>query len=110
MDETRVLKRKKKVDWSKNIFLIVILAVPISNFLVFWLITNFNSILMAFQYNEGKQVFWGFRNYVNIWKDITSDGAILSAFVNTMIAYATYFVGKIAAGIFVALLFHFQKN
>ena len=89
MDETKVIKRKKKIDVGKTIFLIVILAVPISNFLVFWIGTNFSSILMAFQYNEGKQVFWGFRNYVNIWKDITSDGAILSAFVNTMYFFLT---------------------
>ena len=108
MDEIRVLKRKKKTDWSKNIFLIVILAVPISNFLVFWLITNFNSILMAFQYNEGKQVFWGFRNYVNIWNDIISDGAILSAFVNTM----TFFLTNLLITLPVSLLlcyFIFKK-
>ena len=108
MDETKVLKRKKKTDWSKNIFLIVILAVPISNFLVFWLITNFNSILMAFQYNEGKQVFWGFRNYVNIWNDITSDGAILSAFLNTM----TFFLTNLLITLPVSLLlcyFIFKK-
>lgn len=81
-------KSKKKYDRSKMLFLCVILAIPISNFLIFWLYVNFNSILMAFQYTKGKDVLWGFYNFSLLWKDITSPGSeFFAALKNTMLFF-----------------------
>ncbi len=79
---------KKKRDWGKTVFLCVILSVPISNFLVFWLYVNFDSILMAFQYREGKEIVWGMENFTHLWKDMTSEySTFWSAFRNTMLYF-----------------------
>ena len=39
--------RKKGVEWGRIIFIVVMLTVPLANWLVFWLGVNFNTILMA---------------------------------------------------------------
>lgn len=53
-------KPKKHKNLSRNIFLFCVLVVPISNFIIYYVIVNFNSILMAFQkfdLKTGKYVF-----------------------------------------------------
>lgn len=79
-------KSKKKTDWQKNIFLIIILFVPITNFLVFWLYINFDSILMAFQTkNEFGKIVWSFQNFDTFFNDLKiTDSAFWQAFKNTM--------------------------
>lgn len=82
-------KRKKK-DVGRTVFLCTVLSVPISNFLIFWLYVNFDSILMAFQYNKGLEVYWGFYNFTRLWGDITSASSTFwMSMKNTMIFFLT---------------------
>lgn len=49
-----VAKKKRKGDIGANIFFIVMMALPVLQFIIFYIIVNFNSILLAFQnYNNG---------------------------------------------------------
>lgn len=62
-------KKRKKIEWSRTIFIISMLAIPIVSWLIFWLYGNFNMILMAFQTPTGE---WTFRNFVTFWHDLTA--------------------------------------
>lgn len=85
------IKYKKKTDWQKIIFLLVILFLPISNFLVFWLYINFDSILMAFQTkNEFGEIVWSISNFKAFFDDLKiADSTFWQAFKNTMIFFGT---------------------
>ena len=61
--------RRKKHDWSKTVFIVSMLAIPVVSWLVFWLYGNFNMILMAFQTPTGE---WTFRNFASFWHDLTA--------------------------------------
>lgn len=62
-------KKRKKIEWSRTIFIVSMLAIPIVSWLIFWLYGNFNMILMAFQTPTGE---WTFRNFVTFWHDLTA--------------------------------------
>ncbi len=48
------VKKKRKADRGGNIFYVVMMALPILQFIIFYIVVNFNSILLAFQnYNNG---------------------------------------------------------
>lgn len=62
----RILKAKTK----QTIFIWGMLAIPILNFLVFWVYVNFNSILLAFQnidYAGGGEVYWTLENFKTVF-------------------------------------------
>lgn len=70
------LKKKKILSAKANetIFIWVMLAVPIVNFLVFWLYVNSNSILMAFKnvdFGGTGQEYWTLSNFKNIFEMIS---------------------------------------
>lgn len=45
-------------------FILLFLAVPVANFLVFWLYVNFDSILLAFQIPQSNgTIEWGLDNF-----------------------------------------------
>lgn len=86
------LKRKTK----DLIFICVMLAVPISHWIIFWLIVNFNSLLMAFQLPTGD---WSLQNFTDMFRELGMAGSEMRiAIKNTWI----YFVKDI-----LMLPFHF---
>lgn len=78
--------RKKKILNAKAnelIFIWSMLAIPIVNFLVFWLYVNFNSILLAFKnidFGGTGQEYWTLQNFRDIYtmfqKSDTSSGLL----------------------------------
>ena len=62
-------KKRKKIERSRIVFIVSMLAIPIISWLIFWLYGNFNMILMAFQTPTGE---WTFRNFVTFWHDLTA--------------------------------------
>ena len=62
-------KKRKKIEWSRIVVIVSMLAIPIISWLIFWLYGNFNMILMAFQTPTGE---WTFRNFVTFWHDLTA--------------------------------------
>ena len=57
---------------QKYIFLAVILIIPIINWVLFWLVVNVQSILLAFQDSRtGAFTWWNFQYF---WQELTVDG------------------------------------
>ncbi len=63
----------KGVRRQQTIFVWVMLAIPIAHFLIFWVYTNLNSILLAFRnidFTTGKE-YWTLRNFKTVWQMLT---------------------------------------
>ena len=69
------LHRKKRRSIGRDVFIIVMIAWPLLQFLLFWVYVNFDTILMSFQkldYASGKEIFVGFDNYRWVWRELTT--------------------------------------
>ena len=64
------IKKKKKKDYKRTLFIVLMLAIPIAHFLVFWVYVNFNSILMAFQIRTRTGIRWGFDNFARFYHEV----------------------------------------
>lgn len=70
-----------------RIFIVLMLAIPVTHFLVFWLYLNFSSIAIAFQ-DEYTTEFSlaNFDRFFKSWKrDFSNDGPLKYALINTLI-------------------------
>ena len=68
------LHKKRKPSLSRTLFIILMIAWPLVQFLVFWVYVNFDMIVMSFQkldYISGKEVFVGLKNYEWVWDSLT---------------------------------------
>lgn len=82
--------RKKKVNKMRIAFLAFCILVPLLNFLIFYIYTNFSSFTMAFTNNKGE---FSFDNFVRFWKEITNPNSPLRiAIKNTFITFGILFV------------------
>jgi ABC-type sugar transport system permease subunit len=76
---TRALnyKHKAKQTLQERIFICLMIAYPLLQFLVFWVYVNFDTVVMTFQkldYASGKEVFVGWDNYAWFW-DLLTDSS-----------------------------------
>lgn len=85
-----MLTPKKRTVFKDNkvkeyIFIALMLIVPIMHFLIFWFYVNFSSILLAFQYNEGGVLVWGFKYFELFFRDVSANNSeLLGAIFNTL--------------------------
>lgn len=100
-----VCTNKKKKDL---IFCLLLLALPMMQFAIFYIGVNINSLVMVFQRYEvdmqtglGAYTFNGFKNFETMVKQIYYDGIFLRALKNSFIA----FVLVTLVGITLALVF-----
>ncbi len=79
-------KRKKRGNLSEKAFITSHIFYPLLMFLVFWVLVNVESIILAFQKIEnGVPEFAGFVNFVEFWKMLVTPGTELSiSLVNTI--------------------------
>lgn len=79
-----VKKAKNRLS-GQTTFLIVIMALPIMNWLIFWLYINSNSILLAFQDRLGG---WTLSNFKDVWVSLVEPvdygGSVQLALKNTL--------------------------
>lgn len=69
------------------IFCVLVLGIPVAQFIVFYIVVNFNSIIMTFQrYENGVFVFNGVENFQLMWEEI-AHGATLDAIKNSIVVY-----------------------
>ena len=70
-------------------FILLFLAVPVANFLVFWLYVNFDSILLAFQIPQSNgTIEWGLDNFRRFFSEFSGENPVmLTALKNTMIFF-----------------------
>lgn len=95
---------QKNVKRQKAIFMISFLALPIINFLIFYVYVNFSSITMAFQktvYQDGQLVdVWTLDNFKMVFDQFFKDtsGGLPRATLNTLMIYAvgTFFIFPIS--------------
>lgn len=73
-----LFKKKRNGDKSGNVFFYVMVALPIIQFIIFYIVVNFNSILLAFKEytvtDKGLETVWvkfdNFKDIVHQWKTI----------------------------------------
>ena len=85
--------KKTKIGAGKErFFIIVMLLVPISNFLLFWVYTSFDTILLAFQkwdVAQGKDVF-SMQNFQMLYNELKfADSTLFVSLKNTLIFFAS---------------------
>lgn len=85
------IRDKRKQDL---IFYVVMLALPITQFAIFYLGVNFNSILLSFQrYNDVAKEFQFlnasnlFQNFIDVFNSLRSETVFSYAFQNSLISY-----------------------
>lgn len=69
--ESKTVVKKKKINITTRIFIICMLALPVLNFLVFWVYTNIDTIFLAFQRFDvftGKYKSAGLHNFRELFK------------------------------------------
>ena len=94
---------------SRKIFIILMIAYPILQFLVFWLYVNFDTILMSFQrldYSTGKETFVGFENYKWVFNELTTQEDLLNCIKNSVILFAVNNFVILPIAIFCAYIFY----
>ena len=103
-------KKKSAMKRRETIFLVCILALPVLNWIIFWLSVNVSSFVLAFQDNTGE---WSLINFTLFWDQLTSPygDTVGMAILNTLKYFAvnlllifpltlvmSYFIYKRVAG------------
>jgi ABC-type sugar transport system permease subunit len=93
---TTLLPRKKhglSMHASGLVFVWTMLAIPIVQFIIFWLVPNFDSLLMAFQNPNVDGLT--FMNFQRFWHELTlPNSSLVIAIENTLIYFAVHiFIG-----------------
>ncbi len=107
MKKKRVLKAKTK----QTIFVWTMLAIPIANFLVFWLYVNFDSILLAFRnmdFASGNE-YWTLNNFKEVWNKFTEPAgeySLLDFGLNTLKFWSLSVFWGIPHSILLTYVFH----
>lgn len=90
---------KSKADFG---FYAAVVALPLTQFLIFYLVVNFNSILFAFEKVDitGKHLSWTIDNFVNAWKLMTDrHGELQYALSSSLTMYFFNLVGGVGLGL-----------
>lgn len=74
------ISKQRKMDY---LFVLIMLIIPIANFIIFWVVVNFNSIIIAFQDPSGKAKFT-FDNFVMVFNYFKTK-ELRIALMNTLI-------------------------
>lgn len=85
-----LLKQKRKNKTREFLFILLVTAFPMMNFIVFYLYKNASSIVLAFQeYDITHNLTWvGFQNFKVFFKDLFTPGnSYLIGLKNNVIAY-----------------------
>lgn len=91
--ETKLVAKNKRVrnaaSWRQTGFLIALLALPVANFLVFWVYVNARTILLTFQnYNvmKGTYEWYGLTRFIDFFQKMVlgKDPALFNAMINSI--------------------------
>ena len=99
----------KKKDTRNIIFIVIMSALPIVQFAIFYVYLNFNTFLMAFQTYErgadgiGSYVWCGFDNFRRAFNEFYVEGLLPIELKNTLL----YFISSLCVGTALAILFSY---
>ena len=83
-------KRKKKINRMKIAFILSCVAIPLIQFVIFYIYTNFSAITMAFTNGHGEI---SFDNFARFGRELVREGSDLQmALKNTLITFAILFI------------------
>lgn len=85
--EISAKRRKRKKPIGTRVFILVMLAYPVLQFLITWFYVNINSIMLVFQrMNERFQYEWaGFNNIISFFKSFRLDPASRTVYLNSFL-------------------------
>lgn len=79
------LMKKRKGVPGQTVFLLAIMAFPVTNWLIFWLYINVDSILLAFQDRHGTLTLENFREvWISLVEPVDYGGSVQLALKNTL--------------------------
>lgn len=79
---------KKKINWTRTLFILSAIVLPLINWLVFYIFVNANSFLMAFQKEVNGKIIFTFANFELFFNEFSkSTSLIREAFRNTSISF-----------------------
>ena len=84
--------KKRKLDKPKVLFMASFLAIPIINFLIFFVYTNISSFFMAFQrpiYDGATEMYFTMENFQKVFNSffVDADGTLRTGLINTVLFY-----------------------
>lgn len=80
----------KSINVKRTAFIIAMIIIPLTHFLIFYLYVNFNSIIMAFQKYEGNNPVFTLEHFARFFAEITdAESELPSALGNTMAFFCT---------------------
>ncbi len=84
-----MLNPRIKNKLKTNLFVYSLIGYPILLFIIFYVVVNFNSIILAFQTIDGTgKHFAGFYNFKLFWSEMTGQGQLLAySFTNSIKMY-----------------------
>ena len=88
----KVQPKKIKIDKQKTLFMASFLAIPIVNFLIFFVYTNVSSFFMAFQrpiYDGATEMYFTMENFQKVFNSffVDADGTLRTGLINTLLFY-----------------------
>ena len=85
----------KSLRKGKTVFILCMISLAMFNFIVFYVLVNFNSIMLAFKefvgYAENGDLIYKFSagNFLRLWKDIRNPASEIGpAFINTLLFFS----------------------
>lgn len=93
--------KKKHINRNRRGFIIVMLILPVTWWVVFWLFVNLNSFLLAFR--TARTAEWTLNNFVELWDQLTrANSGILLSLKNTLIYFFVCNILLLVANLVVA--------
>lgn len=83
-----------KTALRKRLFVFLMLLYPMINFIIFYVLVNFNTLLLAFQRTDKdfNTVWVGFENFKNVYDNLITTGLIWKFIDNSLIFFIIPFV------------------
>lgn len=109
--DTKILnEQKRKITVKKYLFIITIIGFQLVNFAIFYVVQNFNSIIMAFQLKKQGGIIWTFENFSRIYNAFfrnSGENELIISLINT---FRFFLLGLIMFPVsFVTSYFMFKK-
>ena len=85
VNKVRSVEGMKKSKKKEILFLFLMLLIPVTNWLVFWLYVNSSSIMLAFQ--DARTGEFTFNNFITFWDKLTMPGGEIGIAVKNTFYY-----------------------
>ena len=103
-------REKQKLKIKRYLFVLSIIILPLINFIVFYLVQNFSSFIMAFQVKKQGISYWSFDNYARIFREFTQSDRSSDLYISLINTFKFFFLGIIMLPVsFLTSYFMYKK-